>query len=356
MEQIYTPKQDYKVLVRCFTYNQSKYIEEALNGFAMQQTNFPFVCLVMDDCSTDGEQEVIKAWMERECDMEKTEYIDLELAIVILVPHKSNMNCTFAFYFLKQNLYGTGDKKMKHVSPWREHCEYEALCEGDDYWTHPEKLQKQADVMDTNIDVAICFNRVQTIHASDGTKCFIIPKLDCSFEEGKVGLDDLVREEFKIGKWCFHTSSFFFRTKYSAEYAMFKDDVLPSFPYGDMPMQMFYLSKGGYFLSETMGCYRLFSGGWNSTMRSNRELRIRKEQEVIAGLREFDKWTDYRYHDDIELQILRKEFDIYHDSFTFKFKYRKLMYPYLKNPRIFLALFVNRYVSWLYKLIKKNKS
>lgn len=145
---IYTPKHDYKVLVCCFTYNQSKYIEDALNGFAMQQTEFPFVCLVMDDCSTDGEQEVIKAWMERECDMVKAEYIDIELSNVIIVPHKSNTSCTFAFYFLKQNLYSSDKKKMNMVYPWRECCEYEAICEGDDYWIDPEKLQKQAEYMD----------------------------------------------------------------------------------------------------------------------------------------------------------------------------------------------------------------
>ena len=55
-----TPKQEYKVLVRCFTFNQSKYIEETLNGFAMQQTNFPFVCLVVDDASTDGTSDALK--------------------------------------------------------------------------------------------------------------------------------------------------------------------------------------------------------------------------------------------------------------------------------------------------------
>ena len=53
------PKLKYKVLVRCNTYNQCKYIEETLRGFAMQQTNFPFICCVFDDASTDGEQEVL---------------------------------------------------------------------------------------------------------------------------------------------------------------------------------------------------------------------------------------------------------------------------------------------------------
>lgn len=156
MEQINIPKQNYKVLVRCFTYNQSKYIEDALNGFAMQQTDFPFVCLVMDDCSTDGEQEVIKAWMERECDMVKAEYIDIELSNVIIVPHKSNTSCAFAFYFLKQNLYGSGKKKMNMIYPWRDCCEYEALCEGDDYWIVPDKLEKQVKLLDANPAISFC--------------------------------------------------------------------------------------------------------------------------------------------------------------------------------------------------------
>ena len=105
MQQIYIPQNDYKVLCYCITYNQAKYIEDTLNGFVLQETEFPFVCLVVDDCSTDGEQEVIKAWMERECDMTQVKYIEIELSNIIIVPHKTNSNCIFAFYLLKRNLW-----------------------------------------------------------------------------------------------------------------------------------------------------------------------------------------------------------------------------------------------------------
>lgn len=155
--QIYIPTKDYKVVVRCFTYNQNKYIEDALNGFAMQHTNFPFACLVMDDCSTDGEQEVIHAWMKRECDMERAQFVDLELSTVVIVPHKGNNNCTFAFYFLKQNMYGIGGKKFLFVNPWRNHCVYKAFCEGDDYWIHPNKLQMQVDFLDAHPECQYVF-------------------------------------------------------------------------------------------------------------------------------------------------------------------------------------------------------
>lgn len=169
MEQVYTPKQNYKVLVRCFTYNQSKYIEDALNGFAMQKTDFPFICLVMDDASTDGEQEVIKAWMERECDMSQAENVEIEKSFVIIVPHKTNVNCTFVFYFLKENLYKKGSK-MPMVNPWRERCEYEALCEGDDYWIASEKLQKQVVFMDEHQDYAICHTGFTWYYVNSGRK------------------------------------------------------------------------------------------------------------------------------------------------------------------------------------------
>lgn len=164
MDQIYTPKQEYKVLCYCITFNQSKYIEDTLNGFAMQKTDFPFACLVVEDCSTDGEQEVIKAWLERECDMTKAEYVDLELSNVILVPHKTNVNCTFAIYLLKRNLWKEPELKGSLVMPWRDHCKYEALCEGDDYWIDTKKLQKQVDFLDSNADYGLVYTGFKILY------------------------------------------------------------------------------------------------------------------------------------------------------------------------------------------------
>lgn len=157
------PTHRYKVLVVCNTYNHSKYIEETLNGFAIQQTNFPFTCLVMDDASTDGEQEVLKGWMRRECDMSKSEVIDISTSEVIIVPHRTNTSCNFAFYLLKQNLYGN-PKKNDHVMPWRDACDYEAICEGDDYWIDPLKLQKQVDFLDNNPEYGMCYTKAKAIN------------------------------------------------------------------------------------------------------------------------------------------------------------------------------------------------
>lgn len=151
-QQFAIPNRSYKVLCRCYTYNQALYIEDALNGFIMQQTDFPFVCLVVDDCSTDGEQEVIKAFLNRECNMESAEYYEDDITNVIYVKHKTNVNCYMAVYLLKENLYKQKERKMAYVIPWRNSCEYEAMCEGDDYWIDQLKLQKQANYLDSNTD------------------------------------------------------------------------------------------------------------------------------------------------------------------------------------------------------------
>ena len=58
----------FKVCCMCFTFNQAKYITDAMNGFTMQQTSFPFVCTIVDDASTDGEQEVIKQYVDENFD------------------------------------------------------------------------------------------------------------------------------------------------------------------------------------------------------------------------------------------------------------------------------------------------
>ena len=58
------------VCVRCITFNHANYIEDAMNGFTMQETNFPYVCTILDDASTDGEQEVIKKYLQEHFDLE----------------------------------------------------------------------------------------------------------------------------------------------------------------------------------------------------------------------------------------------------------------------------------------------
>lgn len=266
MEQVYTPSKDYKVLVRCMTYNQSKYIEDALNGFVMQKTDFPFVCLVMDDASTDGEQEVIKAWMERECDMGKAENVEIEKSFITLLPHKTNSSCTFAFYFLKKNLYGTGEKTPL-ITSWREHCEYEAICEGDDWWIDSLKLQKQSDVIDSSSKIGVCYTKSKVYYQNTATF------------DNKIGGSDYLGFKSQLLREPIMTLTSMFRIDM---YFKYMEEIVPEtkgWLMGDTPMWLWFSHNAEIvFIKDITASYRVLehsashSSDYNEMKRYNKSL------------------------------------------------------------------------------------
>ena len=153
----------FKVSVWCNTYNQAFYIKDTMDGFCMQQTSFPFVCLIMDDASTDGEPEVIKQYLNDHFDTEWTkETDDYHLT---LARHQENKNCFFAVYLLKYNHYSIKKPRLKYYREVTDEIDYVALCEGDDYWTDAHKLQKQADALDANPQATLVYTNFQAIDA-----------------------------------------------------------------------------------------------------------------------------------------------------------------------------------------------
>lgn len=145
----------FKVTVSCMTYNQSKYITDAMNGFTMQQTSFPFVCTIVDDASTDGEQEVIRKYVEDNFDFSEGSvayHKETDYAHITYAQHKTNKNCYFAVLYLKENHYSKHKDKSPYLKDWRDGVEYMAICEGDDYWIVPDKLEKQVKFLDENED------------------------------------------------------------------------------------------------------------------------------------------------------------------------------------------------------------
>ena len=85
----------YTVAIECMTYNHSNYIIDALNGFVMQQTDFPYVAIVVDDASTDNEPEVILSFFEKEFDFTNSTREETDDYIRIVAKHKTNLHCIF---------------------------------------------------------------------------------------------------------------------------------------------------------------------------------------------------------------------------------------------------------------------
>ena len=156
----------YQVCIRCYTYNQALYISDALESFVIQKTSFPFVIVVVDDASSDGEQEVIRDFINKNFNVhdQATSYTrDTDLANIMYAQHSTNKNCYIAAILLKHNLYKEPDKKSVLVDEWRNQSKYEALCEGDDWWLSDEKLQRQFDILENHPEVDMC---------ACGTSCF----------------------------------------------------------------------------------------------------------------------------------------------------------------------------------------
>ena len=150
----------YEVCVRCMTFNHSSFIEETLNGFTMQQTDFPYVCCIVDDASNDDNPEKIRIYMNRYFDMDVKDCVRREETddyIFCFAQHKTNKNCFFAVYYLKYNHYRIKKSKMPYQSEWFKSSRYTATCEGDDYWVLPNKIQKQVDYFKSHPGVGLVY-------------------------------------------------------------------------------------------------------------------------------------------------------------------------------------------------------
>lgn len=153
---------NFTIRVRCMTFNHAPYIEDAMNGFCIQETTFPFVCVIMDDASTDGEPEVIRKYFQENFDLDNDDIVrskETDDYVMTFAQHKKNKNCYFAVYFLKYNHYSIKRTKETYICEWFDNVDYIAICEGDDYWIDPFKLQKQFEYLEGKKDVGMCYTK-----------------------------------------------------------------------------------------------------------------------------------------------------------------------------------------------------
>lgn len=222
------PTRNYKVVIKCSTYNQEKYIEDALNGFVRQKTNFPFCALVIDDCSTDGNVEIIKRY--------EREYPDIIKGI-----------------YLPVNMY-RNPKKNTYFKPWEDCAQYIAYCEGDDYWIDDHKLQRQVDFLDSHPEYTLCFHNA-LVRYQDNPKSDHIQSV---FTTGDFSTLDLFK------KWMLPLASIVVRRSLfdSSEYKLLSQRI-----YGGI-LVFLAASKTGkvYGLSECLSVYRKNEGGVSNNM------------------------------------------------------------------------------------------
>ena len=253
-------KNEIKVSIVCNTYNHEKYIKEALDSFLMQKTSFKYEVLVHDDASTDGTAAIIREYQQK--------YPEIIKPI-----------------FQKENQYSRQIKINYAYQYPRATGKYIAICEGDDFWTDENKLQKQFDILEQHDDIDMCAHAAQRINAETGEPCKIIrPKKHDAILK--------TEEVIKGGGDYLATNSLFFRTSLfdnPPEYV--KLSVL------DYLLQIYGSCRGGiYYLDDVMSVYRInVKDSWTVMMRAYTDKKIAFKQKLIGYFKNFDRETDHKY-------------------------------------------------------------
>lgn len=220
------------VSIVCVTYNHVDYISKALEGCLAQECDFHFELLVGEDESTDGTREICQRLVKDHPDRIR----------LFLRSRKDVM------YIMGRP---TGRANLLHLFA-EARGKYIAICEGDDYWTDPLKLQKQVDLLEAHPDVAICFHRAHTL--KDGVQeLFPIPD---DVDPTDFRFDDLLRRYNFV-----NTAT-----------TMFRRAILPMpswnkrSPFGDLVLYMHAGTHGRMvMLPESMAVWRISGqGAWTS--------------------------------------------------------------------------------------------
>jgi glycosyltransferase involved in cell wall biosynthesis len=256
-----------KVSVCMITYNHEKFIAQAIESVMMQQTCFEYELVIGEDCSTDKTREICIAYREKYPNKIK------------LLLREKNLGMMSNFIQTIQSCQG----------------QYIALCEGDDYWISPHKLQKQVDFLDSHPDFAICSHNVRV--SREGR-----PELDHEWlgvKRKEVStLEDLLRDG-SGGATC----SLVFRNRVFGDFP----DWYYTIKGGDWALQVLCATRGKLrYLREVMGVFRQHDRG--SLYAATTDAKSKGEEAIALPSKGtlqlydiLDKHFNYRYK-----KIIRK--------------------------------------------------
>jgi glycosyltransferase involved in cell wall biosynthesis len=310
------------VCVRCMTFNHEAYIEDALNGFVIQQTTFPFVVAIINDASTDKTKSVINEFVENNCIYNPE--IDLRIedyGTVLDVAVKDNPRCIFHIVHLNENHYGK-KSKLPYFAKYENAAKYVAMCEGDDYWTDPLKLQKQVDFMEANPGYVLCCHRYKIYNQNDGT--WSDDYVKNMFELAPNGFSFTNKEN--LSHWATKTMTLLFRRA-----AMDKMPTRKIFRYWrDVHLNYYLLKEGpGYCFPFVGAVARRHSGGVFSSIGAMNQWRI--------NLKVWNELVEHNREDDVLLSFYKSQHEGYRASVRNKIRDMR-MYELLLDIRTLFYL------------------
>lgn len=246
------------VAVWMVTYNHEAYIAQAIEGVLLQQTDFTVKLFIGDDASTDATAKICKVYQEK-------------------YPHRISLLTH------PVNIGNVQNAKSVYEACLASGAAYIAMCEGDDYWTDPLKLQKQVNLLNENPQYALCFHEVLQLNEATGEKA---PYL--SYAKDVYTTHDIL----PMGAFV-PTVSIVFRSK-----VINFPDWYFRIAFGDILLILMVSVKGDIvLLREKMGVYRKHSMGISTGMQVG---KLESALESIKLLHYYNLFTKFAYDASIQ--------------------------------------------------------
>ena len=279
---------DVAVSIICNTYNQESYIQDALESFLSQKTNFEFEVLVHDDASNDSTAKII-------CEYEK-KYPKIIKPI-----------------YQKVNQYSQGKSVSLTYQFPRVKGKYVAFCEGDDYYTCNDKIQRQFDILESITEVDMCSHAA--FEVQENTKKTIAKTVPQKYE-GILSANQVI----KGGGGYLATNSLMFRRKLIDSIPEFRK----FFPI-DYSLQIQGALRGGiYYDSAFMSAHRIAANNsWTISIKKDPAKRLAFNHRLEEMLKILDQETAKKYHEAIQERLVRVRADDFWYSGNFKFLLKK---------------------------------
>jgi glycosyltransferase involved in cell wall biosynthesis len=259
-------RKEVTVSVICLVYNHEKYLARTIESIVSQKTNFSFELVIHDDASTDTSANIIRQYEKQYPEIVKPIY-------------------------QKENQMSKGIDVFMELCVANSRGCYLAICEGDDYWTDEEKLQRQYDALQQHPEVDLC-----ACSASEVYQEIEVQPIRPRTSDGIL----TAKEVILGGGRYLATASLFYRRSMVEERMEFEKMLTL-----DYVIQIRGALRGGiYFLDRNMVVYRRETeGSWTKTVAQNKQKREAHLKLEKAMLRQLDLDTKGRYHTEIEARL-----------------------------------------------------
>lgn len=292
------------VSIECNAYNHEDFIAEALDSMLMQKTDFAYEILIHDDASTDRTADIIRSYEQQYPDIVKPIY---------QTENQYSQDIPFEVYNNERAL-----------------GKYTAVCEGDDYWTDREKLQKQVDYMEAHSECSMCVHAAEKVSA-------VTKKRVATVRPSNKDRIFSVEEVIEGGGELFATNSI-----------MYSREKIPEMPefylnatIGDYPIVILgALSGTVYYMNRNMAAYRVeVKGSWTDLHLNDISEKKKHLQDVANLLDEVNVYTNFKYDNVISFTKKRNRFYLLLKQMEIKETLKKGYRQFYTKPEFFKRIF-----------------